>query len=452
MPLTGEGHIAVFAFPFGSHAASLLTLVHRLAAEAPNLRFSFLNTAMSNDKIFSTTQVNGCNIKPCNVDDGLPEGYVFSGNPLEAVDHFLKAMPDNFKRGVEAVVADTGKKITCLLTDAFLWFAGVMAEQMGVPWVALWTAGPCSIAVHVYVDLIRTTIGPTEENADRTLGFIPGLSAIQAKDLPLEGVCGDLEQPPMSRLLYNMGIKVPHATVLALNSFEEIDPTVTNDLKSKLQMVLNVGPFALTSPPPLPNSDTNGCISWLDKHEAASVAYLSFGTMATPPPNELIALGEALKAKGVPFLWSLKDTSKQHFPEGFLESIGTLGKIVPWAPQLLVLEHPSVGVFVTHCGWNSVSESISGGVPMICRSFFGDQKLNSRLVEDVWRIGVCVEGGVFAKSGTINGLDVVLSSEKGKKMRENIAVLKESAKIAVGPNGSSTENFKTLLDIVNKKP
>lgn len=79
---------------------------------------------------------------------------------------------------------------------------------------------------------------------------------------------------------------------------------------------------------------------------------------------------------------------------------------------------------------------------------FADQKLNSRTIEEVWQIGVKIEGEAFTRSGVIKAIDLVFSKEKGKKMRENIGVLKEKAKRAVETNGSSTENFKSLLNVV----
>ncbi|KAA8522774.1 hypothetical protein F0562_009197 [Nyssa sinensis] len=440
-------HIAVLAFPFGTHAAPLFTLVRRLAAAAPDLRFSFFGTAKSNATIFSKPEGGRSfdDIKSYNVWDGLPEGYVFSGNMLELAEFFLKATPDNFNKGIAEAVADTGARISCLLTDAFLWFAGDLAKEMDIPWIPFWTAGVCSLSVHMYTDVIRSTTGMAE-NTNQTLEFIPGMSAIHVADLPGGVLSGNLESP-FARMLHSMGLHLPRATAVVINSFEELDPTIINDLKTKLQKLLNVGPSNLSLPPPS-NSDDSGCLPWLDKHKNASVAYISFGTITTPPPNELAALAQALEASGVPFLWSLKDNSRHLLPEGFLERTSTTGKLVSWAPQLQVLARASVGVFVTHCGWNSVLESITGGVPMICRPFFGDQTLNSRVVQDIWQIGVRVDGGVFTKGGTINALDLLLLNEKGKKMRENIGVLKGNAIKAVGFNGSSTENFKTLLELV----
>lgn len=55
---------------------------------------------------------------------------------------------------------------------------------------------------------------------------------------------------------------------------------------------------------------------------------------------------------------------------------------VNWVPQFAVLGHPKVCVFVTHCGANSVHESVYHAVPMIAFPFFDDQRYNGpKLVE-----------------------------------------------------------------------
>ncbi|KAL6966655.1 Anthocyanidin 3-O-galactosyltransferase f3gt1, partial [Sarracenia purpurea var. burkii] len=83
-----------------------------------------------------------------------------------------------------------------------------------------------------------------------------------------------------------MGRALPKATVVLVNSFEELNPEINQDLKSKFQSFLNVGPFNLTSPPPSSNLNEYDCIPWLDLHKTASVAYIGFGTVATPKPDE----------------------------------------------------------------------------------------------------------------------------------------------------------------------
>lgn len=282
-------------------------------------------------------------------------------------------------------------------------------------------------------------------SGNESLSFIPGMSKVVVQDLPEGVVFGNLESL-FSNMLRQMGLMLPRATAVFINSFEELDEVVTDDLKSKFQKLLNVGPFNFASPPP-PAPDGNGCLPWLDKREPASVAYISFGSVIVPPKEELVAIAEALEGSRVPFIWSLGDNVKPNLPKGFLDKTKTQGKVVPWAPQTDILSHSSVGVFVTHCGWNSLLESIAGGVPLICRPFFGDQRLNGRMIQDVWEIGVKVEGGVFTREAMEHCLDMVLSQEKGERMREKIKLLKKLATEAVGPSGSSTENFKLLLDV-----
>ncbi|XP_028107123.1 kaempferol 3-O-beta-D-galactosyltransferase-like isoform X2 [Camellia sinensis] len=248
-------------------------------------------------------------------------------------------------------------------------------------------------------------------------------------------------------MLHKMGHALPESTAVVINSFEEIEPEINKDLKSKFSKFLNVGPF---NPSNLTSSysDKYGCISWLDKQKPESVAYIGFGTVAKLTPNEVVALAEALEATGTPFLWSLGDDLKEHLPEGFLKHTSEQGQVVAWAPQVQILAHASTGVFMTHCGWTSVLESIAAGVPMISRPFFGDQHINTLMLENVWKIGVGVEGGVFTKNGTVNALELVLLHEKGRKLKAQIGHFKELALKSIGPNGSSSQNFNTLIEVI----
>ncbi|KAK1575664.1 hypothetical protein Q3G72_007380 [Acer saccharum] len=385
-----EPHVAVLAFPFGTHAPPLLSIISRLAASAPKTLFSFFNTEESNNSLLSTHKHYFLpNLKPFNVSNGVPEGHVLGGNPLENIELFIKAAPDNTRKAVAAAVAETGRKVSCLVNDAFLWFAADLAAEMEVPWVPCWLSGSNSLSAHFYTDLIRETVG-VEGSEDELLKFIPGMSKL-----------------------------------------------------------LNVGPFNLISPPPkIP--DTNGCLPWLDRQKPSSVAYIGFGSVAMLSPDELKAMAEVLEASRVPFIWSIKKSLQESLPNGFLERTKSNGIVVNWAPQLDVLAHNAVGVFVNHGGWNSVLESISCGVPMICRPFFGDQYINGRMIEDVWEIGVIVDGGIFTKTGLLRCLDLILWQEKGKEIRENVRNLKQVTEKAIGSGGSSMENLKRLVDTVSR--
>ncbi|XP_058113796.1 anthocyanidin 3-O-glucosyltransferase 7-like [Magnolia sinica] len=446
-------HVAIFAFPFGTHAAPLLSLSHRLAANAADASFSFFSTPKSNGSISSIVAASGPlpNLKFYDVSDGLPENYVPLGNPLEAIERFLKATPGNFAEALEAVVKEIGE-VTCVLTDSFLWFAADMAEERGVPWVPVWTSGSFSLAAHFYTELLRRKLGTGPDvvatRRDEPLDFVPGYSAMRVCDLPEGVVFGDLNSL-FSSLLHRMGKQLTRGRAVAINTFNGLDSTNLNDLKSKLPTCLPVGPLYLMSPL-LQQTDPHASLTWLDRftHHPSSVTYISFSSMMTPPPAELVALAEGLEASGTPFLWSLPEKAREMLPAGFLDRTAGRGLVVPWTPQPAVLCHVAVGAFVTHCGWNSLLESITGSVPMICRPLFGDQMLNARMVSHVWRIGMVVDGGVLTRDRVVGSIELVLRKDEGKGMRERARALSEMAKEAVGNGGSSVESFNKLLEII----
>jgi len=147
-------HIAVLAFPVATHGPPLLSLVRRLSASASYAKFSFFSTKESNSKLFS--KEDGLeNVKPYNVNDGLPENYNFAGNLDEVMDYFFKATPGNFKQAMEVAVREVGKDFTCIMSDAFLWFAADLAQELHVTWVPLWTSSSRSLLLVLETDLVH---------------------------------------------------------------------------------------------------------------------------------------------------------------------------------------------------------------------------------------------------------------------------------------------------------
>ena len=75
-------------------------------------------------------------------------------------------------------------------------------------------------------------------------------------------------------------------------------------------------------------------------------------------------------------------------PPEFLAETEARGRVTSWCPQEAVLRHQSVGAFLTHCGWNSMLESVCAGVPMLYWPFAADQQTNSRMACTEWRVAV----------------------------------------------------------------
>ena len=118
-----------------------------------------------------------------------------------------------------------------------------------------------------------------------------------------------------------------------------------------------------------------------------------------------------------------------------------------------VLRHPSVGCFVTHCGWNSTLETLVCGVPAVGVPQWTDQLTNAWLIVER---GSGVRGEI-GEDGVIEGKElkrcieaVMGDSESAEKIREMAAFWKERAKAAVSDGGSSERNLSAFLDHIKQ--
>ena len=133
-------------------------------------------------------------------------------------------------------------------------------------------------------------------------------------------------------------------------------------------------------------------------------------------------------------------------PPEFVAETKERGLIASWCPQEQVLNHPSVGGFLTHSGWNSTIESVTAGVPMLCWPFFTDQQTNCFKACNQWGIGIEISSDV--KRDEVEKLvRELMEGEKGKNMRKKVLEWKKLAEEATAPHGSS---FKNLDNLVNK--
>lgn len=109
---------------------------------------------------------------------------------------------------------------------------------------------------------------------------------------------------------------------------------------------------------------------------------MSYPTLS---PDQVINLIEILCEMEFPFVLCLGGlASKNAIPEGIMESTNSSGKgwiHNSWVDQQAILQHPSVGWFLSHGGWNSISESMAQGIPMILWPLQqSDQALNAALL------------------------------------------------------------------------
>ncbi|KAJ3681735.1 hypothetical protein LUZ60_014308 [Juncus effusus] len=153
----------------------------------------------------------------------------------------------------------------------------------------------------------------------------------------------------------------------------------------------------------------------------------------------------------VKFLWSIRaervgSGESDPLSQEFLEGTKGRGKIVKWCNQLEVLSHPSIGGFLTHCGWNSVLESLLSGVPMLCFPLIFDQFVNRKLVVRDWRVGLSIgELSDVAAVDVAKCVRCLMREKEGEGIRVEMEKLKGLLKSAMEENGSSKRNFDQFV-------
>jgi hypothetical protein len=114
-----------------------------------------------------------------------------------------------------------------------------------------------------------------------------------------------------------------------------------------------------------------------------SVLYISFGSFFFPvaTPQLVEALLDTLLTleRPFPFIFSLGGQMAS-LPADLIQHVNDSGKGLIcdfWVEQQALLQHGAVGWFLTHGGFNSVSESLTQGIPLIIWPVGGEQPINA---------------------------------------------------------------------------
>ncbi|KAK3132220.1 hypothetical protein QOZ80_6AG0517750 [Eleusine coracana subsp. coracana] len=255
-----------------------------------------------------------------------------------------------------------------------------VARELGFPCYVFFTASATMLAFkayfHIYLDSNGggTSIGDVE---------IPGVYRV-----PISSVPQALHDPDniFTRQFVANGRALTEADGLLVNAFDAMEPEAVASLQSGavvagLPHVFAVGPLV-----PVDLRDTgeaakeqgsgSSYMAWLHKQPVRSVVYVSFGSRKALAMSQIRELAGGLEASGYRFLWIDE-----------------------------VLRRPAVGLFVSHCGWNSVTEAARSGVPVLAWPRFADQRVNARVVA---RCGA----GVWTEHWSREGEEMVVTAEE----------------------------------------
>ncbi|KAF3435444.1 hypothetical protein FNV43_RR22533 [Rhamnella rubrinervis] len=261
---------------------------------------------------------------------------------------------------------------------------------------------------------------------------------------------------------------------IVVNSFYELEPAYADHYRNIMgKKAWHIGPVSLCNKNAEEKAqrgktasiDEHYCLNWLNSKKPNSIVYVCFGTTSSISASQLHEIAMGLEASGQEFIWVVRkkkgeeDESEEWVPEGFEKRMEGKGLIIRgWAPQVLILDHKSVGGFVTHCGWNSALEGISAGVPMVTWPISAEQFYNEKLITDVLRIGVAVGAlkwvrvvGDYIKREQIEkAVKEIMIGEKAEEFRSRAMSIGEMARRAVEEGGSSYSDLSCLIELFKR--
>ncbi|KAF8709822.1 hypothetical protein HU200_029534 [Digitaria exilis] len=405
--------VLVLPYPAQGHVIPMMELSHRLVEHG--VKVTFVNTELNHGVILgalATSDSELAGIDMVSVPDGLGHGEDRK-DLARLTDSFSKVMPLELEKLVGKINGDAPERhgrISWFIADVNMAWAFHVAKRLG-----LRAAGFCPSSAAMFATRIKIpemiSDGVLDESGwprwRGTFRLAPAMPTVDTSEFSWNRAGDAKGQPVIFNLILRNNAATHLAEAIVCNSVHELEPGAFALFPS----VLPVGPLSSCSDKPAGSfwPEDTSCAAWLDAQPASSVVYVAFGSLAAYDAAQLVEMAEGLALTSRPFLWVVRPGSatEELVDELRRRAAASRGRVVCWCPQRRVLAHPSVGCFLTHCGWNSTMEAVANGVPLLCWPYFTDQFLNQSYICDVWSTGIKVPRGGDGEGAGLVGREVV---------------------------------------------
>ncbi|XP_073278365.1 UDP-glycosyltransferase 86A1-like [Primulina huaijiensis] len=470
---TSKLHAIVIPVPYQGHINPAIALAIKLASKG--ITVTFIHTRYVHDTLtkihhdntrnevdfFSEARKSGLDIRYSTISDGFPMDFDRGLHYDVFWDSLLRDFPARVDEFVGNMILFDPSSTFFLIVDTFFSWSTTIAKKYSLVNVSFWTQTALALSIGYHLDLLSQNGHlPTKDNVEEEITYLPGIEAISTKDL-----MAYLKESETTTKAHYVSTKafeeVKKADFILCNIVEELEFHALSALKQK-QPTYAVGPVNFIrdcTPPTITRSlwAESDCEKWLQSKRPGSVLYVSFGSLAQISKQEIQEIAYGLLLSEVNFIWVVRadivSFDESHaLPDGFEDDAKDKGLIVPWCDQINVLSNPAVGLFLTHCGWNSIVESIWCGVPMICHPFIYDQPTNRKLIVEDLKVGINLLDGVSVhREEVAEKIKNSMSGPVGLRLRQEVEKAKIISHNAIEVNGSSHRNLEQFIqDLVNK--
>ncbi|XP_054784341.1 hydroquinone glucosyltransferase-like [Prosopis cineraria] len=367
------------------------------------------------------------------------------------------------REALKSLMSSSNHGLVALVADVFAMEVLEIGSELNILSYVYFPLSAMVLSVYFYIPKLEEIVSNSEFRDFQDPIKMPGCVPVHGRDLT------DSVQD-RSSLVYKQFLERSRRFSLAdgvlVNSFTELETETIKALQEEMKekkkpMIHPVGPVLHSGS----GKDQNGsdCLSWLNNQRARSVLYVSFGSGGTLTQEQVNELALGLELSGEKFLWVVRSPSKvasaaylddnsndenplDFLPEGFLERTKEKGFVIPyWAPQIQILKHSSTGGFLSHCGWNSVLESIQEGVPLIAWPLFAEQRTNAVLLTDGLKVALRLkvnENGIVEREEIAKLVRSLMEGEEGKEIRRRMKDLSDASANALKEDGSSAKTLR----------
>ncbi|KAK4489166.1 hypothetical protein RD792_004960 [Penstemon davidsonii] len=451
----GGGKLSILMFPWLAHGHifPFLELAKNLSKR--NFNIHFCSTAVNLDSIRKSIEKLDLSIKLVQLNlpespDLPPELHTTKNLSPNLMPLLVQAMQNSISNFSDII---NSLKPDLLIYDFYQPWAPKLALSQGIPSVYFATSGatPVSFAHHLYtykkistfphltIDLKNQEKVDSREivkimkNAGKDFAFG---SFKMSSDIILVNSCRGVE-----------GKYIDYLSTLCKKQIVPTGPLVNynvNDTEEEKDI------------------HSSDIMRWLSEKDEHSTVYISFGSeyFLSETQIEQVARGLEL-CSATNFIWVIRfphgekrKCIEELLPFGFLQRVKERGIIVQkWAPQAKILSHPSIGGFLSHCGWSSITECMYFGVPVIGLPMKYDQPINSSLAVETG-FGVEVERG---QNGHFVGEEIAKAINKvfkdkcfGESLRSKARELSEKIKKDEDQEATEAAEQISKLCIKNK--
>ncbi|KAJ0728671.1 putative UDP-glucuronosyl/UDP-glucosyltransferase, UDP-glycosyltransferase family [Helianthus annuus] len=448
--------------PFMGHAGQLVELARHMVKTFAHITATVLVIKLPGDKIGTDytdsftdhTRINFIHFPPMDL-------HLFQHCPT--LGFRVDAVINHHKPIIRDLVASAGPgPVGALIVDMFCTTMTDVAKEFNLPAYVFFTSNAAFLGIMFHFQTLQDELGQdiSELSHSPTELQVPSY-ANPVPPTVVPNVLLDRDQ--WSKRFLRYARKYREANGIIVNTFQELEHHALRSYDGNTPPVYTVGPLIK---PKKPTPD-HKVLQWLKGQPESSVLLLCFGSRGWFGVDQVREIAVAIERSGCQFIWSLRRPSPEKLngfpdeyadynevlPDGFLERTAEKGKVVGWVPQAEVMADVATGGFVSHCGWNSLLESIWYGIPVATWPIYAEQQLDAfQMVKD---LGLGVEISLdYNQMNKDQQLVLAETIEKGIRevmdrnsaVRAKVKEMSAKSRMAMEEGGSSFESLRRLVE------